>query len=243
MSVITVSLMGRWGNQVMQYLFARAYAEKYGHEFQCDPWIGSRVFELQDAPVTAHGLLQRNEFELTGQGDVEIRCYAQSQAALLYTKSQAQRWLKIRAGLMAQMTGIESDGRPVAHRRVGDYAGYGYPIVSALSYYKAYVEHHLGSPYLATQIDWVTEEDPLPHAPLPDDLSFLPDFVRLMRAPILLRGNSSFSWVAGLLGNGRVFSPVVDGMSGGMEHDVQFVEGNWPRFCNLNNITDLHLPA
>ncbi len=56
MSVITMSClgqMGRWGNQVLQYAFVRAYAERYQLEYQTSPWAGQVLFGHQDPPVTA----------------------------------------------------------------------------------------------------------------------------------------------------------------------------------------------
>lgn len=240
MSTVTASLIGRAGNQSMTFLFAKAYAERHGHDFQCSPPPQLRLaFDLGDiAPLTAHGLPQRNEFELNGEGDVDIRCYAQSAAAMIYTREWARKTLQIWPGWLPLLESSVRIPAIIGHRRVGDYAGYGYPIVSLASYEKACADHGLDG----SALEMSTEESALTVAGIPDDISFLPDFYRLMRAPILLRGNSSFSWLAGLLGNGRVFSPVIAGLDGGREHDVEFVEGNWPRFANLHNITDLHHP-
>lgn len=35
---------GRFGNQLFQYAFARALAEKYGAELQTSDWIGPQIF-------------------------------------------------------------------------------------------------------------------------------------------------------------------------------------------------------
>ncbi len=88
----------------------------------------------------------------------------------------------------------------------------------------------------------LSEEEPTPHAPfIPDDLSFIVDFYRMVQAPTLLRANSSFSWCAALLGNGLVLSPVIDGLEGGKKHLCKFVAGNWPRFANFDFVTDLRV--
>lgn len=238
MSVVTASLIGRMGNQAMTFLFAKAYAEAHGHDFQCSPPPELRgAFMLDDiAPLTAHGLSQRNEFELNGEGDVDIRCYAQSQKAMIYTKAWAQRTLRIRPEWLVLLEAQRPKFLIVGHRRVGDYAGYGYPIVSQASYERACERHGLE----VNRLVMLTEETAMHCEGIPQSLSFLADFYAMMDANILLRGNSSFSWLAGLLGNGRVFSPIVEDKSG--EQDCEFVEGNWPRFCHLTNITDLHLP-
>jgi len=50
-NLITMSClgkMGRWGNQVFQYIFLRAYAKRYGLEYQCPRWIGQQLFGHND---------------------------------------------------------------------------------------------------------------------------------------------------------------------------------------------------
>lgn len=232
--------MGRFGNQVMQYLFARAYADRHGYDFQCEQWIGQMIFSITDHPVTCLGLPCRNEIDARGEGDINLRCYAQSKDAMIYTRAQAAAWLTLRPEINSRLNRVIAPlaGAIIAHRRCGDYIGYGYPVVSLASYYRACEIHGLTG-----DLVFSTEENPLPHRPFfPDKLAFLPDFYRLIQAPILLRGNSSFSWVAGLLNKGRVFCPVIDGLTGGIEHDVEFIPGNHKRFTNLSFVTDLHLP-
>ncbi len=237
----------------MQWLFSYAFAQKHGLEFQCDEWVGERIFSLPEykRPWDGAARLRRNEIELfrlfRNGVDVEFRGYAQSQQCVdLYTKRQAQAWLKLRPeietacanAVLADCAGVED--RIVCHRRVGDYSGYGYPIVSHLSYKRAC--ERFGLEWTSPHLSILTEEDPTPHTGfLPDDLGFMADFYRMMVAPTLLRGNSSFSWLAALLGDGLVLSPIVEGLAGGKEHDCAFVAGNWPRFANLDFVTDLHV--
>ncbi|NJO65433.1 MAG: hypothetical protein HC836_47270 [Richelia sp. RM2_1_2] len=40
--------MGRFGNCLFQYAFARAYAEKYGAVLEVPEWIGEKLFGLKD---------------------------------------------------------------------------------------------------------------------------------------------------------------------------------------------------
>jgi len=89
----------------------------------------------------------------------------------------------------------------------------------------------------------VSDEIPGKDPFLPDTMSFLPDFYRLMNAPILFRSNSSFSYWAAVLGdNNVVFAPIIEGLEGGREHDrVPFVVGNRPRISMHDFCTDLHL--
>ena len=195
------------------------------------------------------GLPRFNEVTIFDKGmvalapDLEFRGYAQRQECMIYTKRQAQEWLKLRpeietACVAAVGAAGGSTDRIVCHQRKGDYAGYGFPMVSVGSYRQAAAD--FGLEWHEKHVAFLTEEAPTPHAGfLPDDLSFMPDFYRMMKAPTLLRGNSTFSWLAALLGNGLVLSPIIEGLRGGCQHNCRFVAGNWPRFANLDFVTDL----
>jgi hypothetical protein len=136
------------------------------------------------------------------------------------------------------LVAVTARGDNIAHRRVGDYVGYGYPIVSQASIERAI--HRFG--YNPNDFYTCTEENPTPAGPAVGANTFLPDFYRMFKARALFRGNSSFSWVAGLLSEGLVFSPVVKGLEGGREHDVDFVVGNHSALSDLAAGTDMHPP-
>ncbi len=200
-------LIGRLGNKLFQYAHARAYCEAGGHQLVTPDWEGRSLFNLSDA--------------IGGSGNITLGGYRQDQASLIYTRAQVKQWMAFREPL-TESTEI------LCHRRVGDYFGAGYVVVSAISYIKAAVRFGFDP----GNIEFVTEEAAQ---------DYLNDFRRLAAAPILFRGNSSFSWWAATLGNGRVFSPVIEGLCGGREQDCEFVEGNWPRLANLELVTDLYL--
>lgn len=64
MSMIMMSRlgrMGRWGNQVFQYMFLRTYARRYNLDYCCPPWEGQRLFGLCDPPMHDPPLPQYNE--------------------------------------------------------------------------------------------------------------------------------------------------------------------------------------
>lgn len=241
----------------MQWLFCYGFAQRHGIEFRCPEWIGERIFDLPKYERPDGRRLERyNEIQLMDEShwsdrnlapgcDVEFRGYAQTQfCAAHYTKRQAQSWLKLRPEIEAACYrnvpsfGGHGDMPVICHLRRGDYAGYGYPIVRDDSYRTACAEFGLDWGYAKALL---SEEAPTPHAGLPDDLSFMPDFYRMMTAKTLLRANSSFSWLAALLGNGLVLSPVIDGLEGGKYHDCRFVAGNHPKFANLSFVEDLHV--
>ena len=248
MPYVNVTLQGRFGNQCMQWLFCRALAERYSFELRCDEWIGEKIFDIAPPPRHSGTSLKRfNEIDIweempNGQ-DIEFRGYAQMMP-LPYTKRQAQKWLRIKPDLLPALNRILSHHTTimadsiVAHYRAGDYLSLGYPVISRQSYLDAAVKY-FGS---CAHVTFVAEENPLPHTGLPDELSFLPDFYRLLMAPTLMRGNSTFSFVAGLLGNGVVLSPRIDGLEGGKEHDgVKFEAGNHCRLSDHSFCSDLHV--
>lgn len=242
MPSITVQLMGRFGNQCMQWLFAKAMAEKTGTILRTTPWIGEKVFDIEclrptgvsQETVNENGLIQWSLLPREHQSDVTVVGYAQMQQCMIYTKREAQQWLRIRDELRPYLDGCTKQRGVYAHRRVGDYPALGYPVVSEFSY------QHACWWYGLQALEFVTEEAPIVHPALSQELAFLPDFYQLMRAPTLLRGNSSFSWMAALLGDGLVLSPVI---TDDHKNDVacKFLPGNWPRFCHLDFVTDLHL--
>lgn len=240
--IITLKFKGGFGNQCVQYLFARGYAESVGADFICPKWIGEEVFELCDRKPMAHTniLTHRSELDYEpGETNIVFDAYAQNERAMTYTREQARKWLNP-YHLNPRFTNGELDQwlRPravVAHRRVGDYAGYGYPIVSAKSYADAAAEFGIGG-----NIEFVTEEAPRISKTLPSHLAFVPDFLVLLRASVLFRGNSTFSWLAATLGYGKVYSPVIDDLPAG-EHDVRFVEGNHSRLANLDFTREMKL--
>lgn len=246
MPILNVSLQGRFGNACMQVLFARGLAERFGYELRCDEWIGEKVFYIVSPRYNGPALQRHNELSICGWmeagNDIEFRGYAQMQECMTYTRRQAREWLRFRPEIQAALNRILAHHAPrpdhiVAHRREGDYIGCGYPVISRKSYTDAAL-HYFGT----DKVSFVEEENPLPHPCLPDDLSFLPDFYRLVQAPTLLRGNSSFSFVAGLLNRGVVLSPRINGLRGGEIHDnVQFEAGNHCKLSDHDFCSDLHV--
>jgi hypothetical protein len=123
-----------------------------------------------------------------------------------------------------------SDYYIAAHVRKGDYGGLTsiFAIIKEISYVNACEKFG----YDASRIMWITEEAPnLDEEMNRENISFLYDFMVMMNANVLLRGNSTFSWWAGTLGNAKVYSPVIDDKRGICE--VDFIEGNWPKMANF----------
>lgn len=238
MKTIALRNLGRFGNQMFRYAYARALAEQNGWELRTEPWVGEQIFTLDGA----------THARPTGDEEVVIDEYRQAQKDLIYSRADCRRWFKLKLDLESWLRGSDGAVRwPHAHLRRGDYVTAGYPLVGRESVERAVAEHmfpgelrknmHPGREFIV-----VSDASPQLNPELPPELDFLPDFYRLMRAPVLFRGNSSFSWWAATLGHGKVYAPIITGFAAGVEHDnIPFVEGNWPRLADLDFVTDLHL--
>jgi len=229
--------MGRFGNQLFQYAFARGYAEAHGCDFECQEWIGSRIFMLDDKPLSADRKQVSEEAIGEDAVDVNFLCYAQKQECLdFYSREKVKEWFRLRPEIEDALRLWKAE--VVWHFRRGDYWNAGYPIIGEMAYINAMKEY--GIPFRGITI--VSDEFFEPQLDLPEGLSFLNDFYVMANADVLFRANSSFSWWAAALGRCKVYSPVIDGLVAGQKHDfVQFVEGNHPRPAQLPFITDLHL--
>jgi hypothetical protein len=228
MSAITAQLIGGLGNQMFIFAHAKAFAEKNGMELHTVPWVGERIFKLDGHKC---GRPQPNEMVLSG--------YFQSQADLIYTRADCRRWFEFsdeaKAICEPLMGGV--DNYAIAHLRRGDYAGAGFPVISVKAYFDAAERFGIDPNRLVligNERPWGGTSDPA--------TTMLPDFYRMTKAENLFRANSTFSWFAAVLGHGNVFSPVITGLPGGIEHEnVQFVRGNHPRCADLDIVTDLFL--
>lgn len=237
MSAIAASLWARLGNCMHVWAHAKKRAENEGHELRTAEWVGEKIFTLDGHPC---GRPDGSEIEtLSG--------YFQAQRDLIYSRADCRRWFKLKPEVERALEAAQEaaqrwrNGETLAHRRVGDYPGHNYPIVSKASYERAVTK--FGIQGRLQNITWVTEENPWRVVGFDGDMSMVPDLFEMMNADILLRGNSTFSWWAHVAAphDQRIFSPVVDGLGGG-EHDVEFVEGNWPKCADgLEFVTDLHL--
>lgn len=237
--VFNLKMMGGFGNQLFQYAFARAYCLQNDLELRTQQWVGQRIFKLSDPPIRDALPRVAESSIVPGLKNFECEGYFQNQKSLIYSRRDAKEWFLFSPAVELPLSEVleDSHSRLVAHRRVIGYAEAGYPVCSTESYLTA--AFNFG--YNQDKLAFVSDESPGLHSWFASELSFLPDFARLMAAPVLLRANSSFSWWAATLGNGVVFSPVIDGLEGGKEHDVKFVAGNHPRLANLEFVTDLHL--
>jgi hypothetical protein len=237
---IGVTFSGGFGNQLFQYAFARAYAESHNATLLTPDWIGQKIFSISDQPLNHD--LPRSGFDEIPNGRVNIilNGYFQFQDAINFlSRAKLKTWFCFKNKWRAR---FNTNFHIAAHLRRGDYANFSniYCLVSEASYVVACGKFGLDP----NNIHWIKEGSRKQSQDLLDlGVPFLEDFMLLVNANNILRANSSFSWWANVLGDGKAFSPVVENRLG--MQDVDFVEGNWPRLVDKTNcgtnITDLHL--
>lgn len=247
MSVIARRFHDRAGNNLFQYAFARAYAERIGAELQTDPWWGQEVFGLTEKPIRAP-YPQRADMEFeswNGEGNIEITGWCLHQKHLIYTRAEAKKWFAFTPQMQAEIDFVPS--YPVAyHLRWGDFqTDPAFIAVSHKSYdkaFKQFVPFMHALPQMICAWDLLRRSTKLERM----GLDWLPDFAALMRAERMFRANSTFSWWAATLGDSaEVFSPQLDGIAPRalVFQDAPFVRGNHPAIsCFHPNCSDLYLP-
>ena len=233
--IIQVKFAGYFGNQLHQYTACRKYAEIMGAQLEVPDWDGRRIFGLSD-PGWSCDLPERSGDTsgafVWGETNIRLAGYFQLQRWVsLFSRAELRRWLVVQKKYLDICHEVLPPGSyTVAHLRQGDYVGNPYYAnIPERSYLRACAEHGL------TLDAWARQDSP---RYVRSTLSFLPDFLVLMRASVILRANSTFSWWAATLGDGDVYAPVVTDHTG--EYDADFIRGNWPR-C-MNQADDLHLP-
>ena len=242
MPLVTMPFIGRLGNLLFQYAWLRAWAEQNGYELCLPPWIGERVFAGVPEAV------RPDEYK---PDKVFNEDYCQRQECLIYTRKQVKGWFAFKPDVLEKLQPARCDAPALLNVRMGsDYIGAGMVCISQESYFQSCMKEFgrliAIKAHYETDV-WSTRLPDFKGNPFASGLGTtevcLPSFYRLMTAPILFRANSTFSWWAATLGNGRVFSPVVKGMKTGVPNQYcsEFVEGNWPAMTYKDGFTDLHL--
>lgn len=254
--ISTLGSNGRWGNQIFQICFGLAMAIKYDRPLQIPSnWCGWDIFDVCDRVIPQNDLFSnapQTYIDRIPSEDTVNKCkvldfygYWQNQRSIdLYSKADVQSWLKFKPWVTEMFARKSSAKRIVVHKRRGDYVRQPnhYCSITDQSFDKA-VEQ-VKAKYGEASVIEITEESPTRNAYCEAfGLDFLADFMLMVNADYLVRSNSTFSLVAGWFSDVKVFAPVVTDKGGW--HDVDFVEGNWPRCADSSRhpveLTDLHL--
>lgn len=221
--ILNLQMIGRTGNQCLQYLHARAIAERDNLELRTPRWVGEKIFQIEPTAEPDYS----GEF---------LHGYFQNQESAIYTLRQVREWFRWRPEIEMVLK-TRAGKEIVGHLRRGDYIGYGMPTISVQSYYHACHKFKLDP----TEMCFVTDTSGVPESPFYNDFPWLPDFYIMSTAKTLLRANSSFSFVAGMLNPNRVLSPDISGKVGGQEHLCEFHEGNHQKLADLTGITEMRI--
>jgi len=242
---VSIDMDGRFGNQMFQYAFAKAYAEKYDAKFVMQtltnvPWafplLLPSVFDIKEETTTRSDL-PRTGWNETPFGKTDIcfvgHCQTQRHVGIM-GKHRAQEWFNLKPIWRKKFACLFAEGPKVAcHVRQGDYLVCKNTLCAVTE--ESYVRALNQFGFAKEQVVWVREDEVQPDS----ELEAAADFLTLQSAKNLFRANSTFSWWAGALGSGKVYSPVVNYMHYGLQ-TVPFVEGNHPRMANDE---ELYLPA
>lgn len=231
-------LTGRFGNLLFQYCFLRAYCERNGLDVCLLPWVGEKVFDIPEA------------VRPNGKADVTLpEDTHQRQESLIFTRKQVREWLRIKPHVLEMLQPAKCKEQVILNqRKAEDYIGAGLVTLSRESYRHAAMRYG----YSLNDCGWETDTEPTHLEQFQGDWSAsgfnttwvgLPSFYRLMTAPVLFRANSTFSFWAATLSDGKVYSPVIKGIRGGVRDQYcdNFVVGNWPVMADNYPNTDLHL--
>lgn len=235
---------GRFGNQLFQYAYARAYAEKCKAILHTPKWVGQEVFQnINDPEIDS--VLPRTEEDVVpypAVPQVDLVGYFQGSTHLDFLSINYIKSLFQINNNIINILDKKVPKRPylACHLRRGDYAtkySHVFAVVSEDSYLRKVRE--IG--WEEKDIVWISEEHSFRNDELPEHLQFLQDFYIMMKAEVLLRANSSFSWWAATLSENQVvYSPRIDGKTGWC--DVPFLRGNYPAIIyQPPHHTDLHI--
>ena len=242
--------MGRFGNQMFQYAFMKAWCYKNHYTIQTPKeWIGRKIWKeafFDDYIKDDHNQYQQLQYDEIPTStnynfDFEGN-FEKSDHLSFYTRSFVRNLFRLNYHLSPYFESDTCGDYVAVHVRRGDYflvndqvldgsrdKKEGYSIISYNSY-KSLLDELKPD----CEVRWIMEpgvsfeEKRWEGQYMYDDLmTLLEDFYCLVNSKILIRSNSTFSVWAGILHQGeKVYSPVV-GEPGLV--DCKFVEGNHER--------------
>jgi hypothetical protein len=225
----TLGSNGRFGNQLIQYAYLRAYAETHSLELATPDWIGRDLFGLND-PFVEWPLpqLRETEFDLPSmlertseraRADVDIwGFFVGSTSALSRFRHRVLSWFQPAPPFAEAIDkGLKKlrDGRQTlvaVHLRRGDF-GYGPYWIAPATWYREWLEAVW--PTLERPVLYVASDHPATCAELARfepltarDLGvvipgadFFMDFMVLARSDVVAISNSTFSFSATMIGS------------------------------------------
>lgn len=196
--------LGRFGNQLSEYIFARCYADSIGARLETWPWIGQVVFEdINDPPPSCE--LPTLGYEELPDGRTNINLngiYQSPEAQAIWTRDDAKRIYRFKPRILNGWVKPESPF-VVAHLRRGDYCsmGNGWQVIVKHAFEAAIRK----AGYDLSKVTWVSDLHVHPNART--NMPAIRDFVKLCHADVLFMSNlCTFSYWAALLGNAKVFT-------------------------------------
>lgn len=242
-SIKCLGNMGRFGNQLWQYAFAKSYALHNGYELEVpENWIGRLLFNIDDPVISSNFPRLELDDMPDGNHSIDLYGYYQHQryadtmnadtvrSFFTFKDEWVDRFPKIKPYYIA------------CHMRRGDYINNpNYCVVEKESYEKALdqygydLEHAI---FVGEEIKYSSDSRNY-HSDKTyyGNIDFLYDFFLLLNSDVLFRSNSTFGWWASFLSpiNQKTYSPLIQGYAGQKRKDVKFVLGNYPCHQEIDN--------
>jgi hypothetical protein len=243
MPTVFTPLIGRTGNLLFIYAYAKAWAEQNGYEVSTYPWYGEQVFNIPKAP-------RPDEYK---PDIVWPEAMHQEQDDLIYTRRQVRGWFAFQPHVVERLSVMKPVELLFSCRQGEDVRRAGLVTLSC----DCYAEAARKAGYDPHSAEWELDTNPtrLPSfggtpgvknledcgCGLGTNAVSIPAMWRMMSAKVLFRANSTFDWWAATLGDCKVYAPVIRGLEGGVPNVFcdRFVQGNWPAASAAH--TDWHL--
>lgn len=260
LKILTIGSLGhkgRFGNQLFQVCTGIGLARRLGAELQIPAdWPGRKIFKVEIPPIRELPKAQTkldylpDSADMERYGCIDMSGFWQYQEAMdMYSREDILKWLPFQDWVLERFSNILPG--IVIHKRRGDYLAPQnigrFCTIADQSFHKCLYEQALAEYEHSQPVNVVEISDNYSrHDEYCDSagLSFLPDFMQMVNANLVIRSNSTFSFWAPILGRNNVYSPVVEDKVGWNE--VVFLKGNHPRIVDNKNfpqhkLTDLHL--